>query len=254
MSGAQGRVALVTGAGSGIGRATAELLADRGGIVVVADLDEKGGLETVERIEKAGGRASYLRVDVADEASVRAMVAEVIHRHGRLDAAMNNAGISDAQHSWIDFPSDRWERMIQVNLGSVFFCLKHELAQMAAQAPVDGLRGAIVNTSSGAGLIPAPGQPHYTAAKHGVIGLTRSAAQEFARQGIRVNSICPGLTETGMIGSQPAEFLEGMARMSPTGKLGQPIDVAQAAAWLLTPEAQWVNGQSIVTDGGGVLH
>ena len=144
--------------------------------------------------------------------------------------------------------------MISVNLGSVFLGLKHELAQMASQEPREGLRGQIVNTSSGAGLIPAPGQPHYTAAKHGVIGLTRSAAQEFATQGIRVNAICPGLTETGMIHSQPPQFLEMMARMSPTGKLGQPVDVAQAAYWLLTPEGQWVNGQSIVVDGGGVMH
>jgi NAD(P)-dependent dehydrogenase (short-subunit alcohol dehydrogenase family) len=144
--------------------------------------------------------------------------------------------------------------MIRVNLGSVFLCLKHELAQMVSQEPVDGLRGSIVNTSSGAGLIPAPGQPHYTAAKHGVIGLTRSAAQELASKGIRVNAICPGLTETGMIQSQPKEFLEMMARMSPTGRLAQAVDVAQASSWLLTPEAQWVNGQSIVVDGGGVLH
>jgi NAD(P)-dependent dehydrogenase (short-subunit alcohol dehydrogenase family) len=254
MAGAEGRVALVTGAGSGIGRATAELLAERGGLVVVADLDEKAGQQTVDRIEARGARASFVRVDVADEASVEAMIATVVELHGRLDAAMNNAGISDDQHGWIGFPTDRWERMIRVNLTSVFLCLKHELAQMAAQAPVDGLRGSIVNTSSGAGLIPAPGQPHYTAAKHGVIGLTRSSAQELASQGIRVNAICPGLTETPMIGNQPAALLEGLAKMSPTGKLGQPIDVAQLAAWLLTPEAQWVNGQSIVVDGGGVLH
>ncbi len=254
MTGAKDRIALVTGAGSGIGRATAELWAAAGGVVVVADLDEASGKDTVGAIESRGGRASFVAVDVADEASVEAMVAAVVERHGRLDAAMNNAGISDAQHGWIDFPTDRWERMISVNLGSVFLGLKHELAQMASQEPRDGLRGQIVNTSSGAGLIPAPGQPHYTAAKHGVIGLTRSAAQEFATQGIRVNAICPGLTETGMIHSQPPQFLEMMARMSPTGKLGQPVDVAQAAYWLLTPEGQWVNGQSIVVDGGGVMH
>jgi len=254
MAGMEGRVALVTGAASGIGRATAALLAERGGLVVVADLDEQGGEETVRRIASRGGEASFVRVDVGDETSVEAMIGEIRERHGRLDAAMNNAGISDAQHSWIDFPTDRWQRMIALNLGSVFLCLKHELALMASQAPVDGLRGSIVNTSSGAGLIPAPGQPHYTAAKHGVIGLTRSAAQEFASQGIRVNAICPGLTETGMIQSQPKAFLEGMARMSPTGQLGQPVDVAQLSSWLLTPEAQWVNGQAIVVDGGGVMH
>ena len=248
------RTALVTGGASGIGRATAELLAAQGATVVVADLDAEGGAETVRRIEAAGGHADFVSVDVGDEASVAAMVEHVATRHGRLDAALNNAGISDAQHSWIDFPTDRWQRMIALNLGSVFLCLKHELAQMAAQEPVGGLRGAIVNTSSGAGLVPAPGQPHYTAAKHGVIGLTRSAAQEFARQGIRVNCICPGLTDTPMIQNQPPEFLQAMARMSPTGALGTPEDIGRAAAWLLSPEAQWVNGQTLAVDGGGVMH
>ena len=229
-------------------------MAAGGGIVVVADLDESKGAETVEIIEKAGAQASFVRVDVADEASVAAMVSTVVERHGRLDAAMNNAGISDDQHSWIDFPTERWERMIAVNLGSVFLGMKYQLAQMVKQEKLGILRGSIVNTSSGAGMIPAPGQPHYTAAKHGVLGLTRSAAQEFARQGIRVNSICPGLTETNLIYNQPPELLQMMANMSPTGELGQPIDVAQAAYWLLTPEAQWVNGQAIVVDGGGVMH
>lgn len=254
MAGAEGRVALITGAGSGIGRATAELWAAGGGIVVVADLDAAAGNETILAIEKEGGQASFVAVDVGDEASIAAMIETVIARHGRLDAAMNNAGISDEQHGWIDFPSDRWERMIRINLGSVFLGMKHELAQMTSQEPIGILRGSIVNTSSGAGMIPAPGQPHYTAAKHGVLGLTRSAAQEFASQGIRVNSICPGLTETPMIQNQPPELLEGLARISPTGRLGQPVDVAQAAYWLMTPEAQWVNGQAIVVDGGGVMH
>jgi NAD(P)-dependent dehydrogenase (short-subunit alcohol dehydrogenase family) len=222
--------------------------------VVIADRDEATGAETARAIEKDGGQASFVQVDVAEEASVAAMVDAVVERHGRLDAAMNNAGISDDQHGWIDFPTDRWQRMIAVNLGSVFLGMKYQLAQMAKQEPIGILRGLIVNTSSGAGLIPAPGQLHYTAAKHGVLGLTRSAAQEFASQGIRVNAICPGLTDTGMIYNQPPELLETMARMSPTGELGQAVDVAQAAYWLLTPEAQWVNGQAIVVDGGGVMH
>lgn len=220
----------------------------------MADLDLARAEEVVQAIQGGGGQASAVQVDVAEEESIRAMVATVADRYGRIDAAMNNAGISDDQHSWLDFPTDRWERMINVNLGSVFKGMKHELAQMAGQEPLGILRGSIVNTSSGAGLIPAPGQPHYTAAKHGVLGLTRSAASEFASQGIRVNSICPGLTETGLIYNQPPQMLEMMAKMSPTGQLGQATDVAQAAYWLMTPEGQWVNGQAIVVDGGGVMH
>jgi NAD(P)-dependent dehydrogenase (short-subunit alcohol dehydrogenase family) len=249
-----GRIALVTGAASGIGRAAALLFGERECRVVAADLDEAGACETAELIQSAGSEASALRVDVADEDSVKEMVAEVAARHGRIDAAFNNAGISDVQHSWIDFPTEKWERMIAVNLGSIFLCLKHELAQMSVQEPRDGLRGQIVNTSSGAGLVPAPGQPHYTAAKHGIIGLTRSAAQEFASQGIRVNAICPGLTDTKLIQNQPKAMLDIIAGMSPTGELGKPADVAQLAVWLCSPDAHWVNGQSIVVDGGGIMH
>ena len=251
---AQSRNVLVTGGASGIGRAACELFAQRGARVTVADRDEEGGRATVDAIESVGGQARFVYVDVADEASVEAMVAESLAHAGRLDAAFNNAGISDRQHSWIDFPTERWERMIRVDLGSVFLCMKHELAAMAAQQAVDGLRGQIVNTSSGAGLVAAPGQPHYTAAKHGVLGLTRSAAQEFAAQGIRVNAICPGLTDTPMIVDQPQAFLRMMANLSPTGALAAPLDVARAAVWLCSPDAHWVNGQSLVVDGGGVMH
>jgi NAD(P)-dependent dehydrogenase (short-subunit alcohol dehydrogenase family) len=251
---AQRRVALVTGAASGIGRAAAEQLAARGCAVAVVDLDEARGREVVRAIAGAGGVADFYAADVADESSVERTITAVVARYGRLDAALNNAGTSDLPRSWIGFPSDRWERMIAVNLSSVFYCLKHELAQMSAQEPIDGLRGSIVNTSSGAGLVAAPGQPHYTAAKHGVIGLTRSAAAEFASAGIRINAICPGATDTELLRRQSPETLAAMARLSPTRRLGAAPEVAEAAVWLLSPEAQWVNGQAIVVDGGGIMH
>lgn len=254
MTGNRDRIALVTGAGSGIGRAATELFAEQGAIVVAADINLEAAQQTAAIVAQAGGQSQPVQMDVADEDSVQSVIATIKDKYGRLDIAFNNGGISDTQHSFIDFPTERFDRMIDINLKGVFLCLKHELKLMAEQSEVDGLRGQIVNTSSGAGLIAAPGQPHYTAAKHAVLGLTRSAAQEFGRSGIRVNSVLPGLTETAMITSQPKEMLEGLAKMSPTGKLGQPLDIARVAVWLCSPEAQWVNGQAIVADGGGLMH
>jgi len=250
-----GKIALVTGAGSGIGRSASELFAERGAMVIAADINGSAAKETATIIgKKHGNQCQPIEMDIADEASVENVMQLIQKDFARLDIAFNNGGISDAQHSFIDFPTDNFDRMIDVNLKGVFLCLKHQLKLMAAQEPIDGLRGQIVNTSSGAGLIPAPGQPHYTAAKHAVLGLTRAAAQEFGRQGIRVNSVLPGLTETALITNQPKEMLDALAKMSPTGQLGQAIDVARVAVWLCSPEAQWVNGQAIVADGGGILH
>jgi len=249
-----GKTALVTGAASGIGLAALELFADQGAMVFVADINLAIAQEVASNIVANGGQSKALYVDVGDPVSVDSLFSQIKQQCSRLDAAFNNAGISDSQCSWIDFPLEQWQRMIDVNLNGVFYCLREELKIMSEQQVVDGLRGQIVNTSSGAGLIPAPGQPHYTAAKHAVLGLTRSAAQDFSHKGIRVNSILPGLTETPMIESQPQSMLDTFAKMSPTGRLGQPIDIATVAVWLCSPAAQWVNGQAIVADGGGLMH
>ncbi len=247
------RVALVTGAGSGIGRAAAEIFARKGAKVLIVDLSPQAGEATVSNIEREGGVASYLKVDVADEQAVAGMVAECVSRYGRLDAALNNAGISDAPVPFHELSGKAWDRMIAINMSAVFYGMKYQIAQMLKQEPIDGRRGAICNTSSGAGIVPAPGQPHYTASKHGVLGLTKLGAQEYATRGIRVNAICPGVTYTGMLATQPPEFIEHLKTTVPGGEIGRPEDVGGTAVWLCSSEARWVNGQGVIVDGGGVL-
>ena len=252
-----GRVALVTGAGSGIGRATALIFAREGAKVVVADMNEGGAKDTVSRIEFAGGEAISLKVDVSDEAQVEEMIATTVSRFGRLDAALNNAGISSPGFRFHEMPIKEWHRMLSVNLTGVFLCMKHELAQMVTQDVLGTGRGAICNTSSGAGVVPAPGQPHYTAAKHGVLGIMKNAAQEYAREQIRCNSILPGVTDTEMLqesiaqnGPEYRTMLEGTV---PGGVLAKPEEMGEAAVWLCSDLASRVNGQGLMVDGGGVL-
>ena len=160
---------------------------------------------------------------------------------------------TNSPRPFIDLSAEDWGQMIAVNLTGVFLCMKHELRAMLAQEPIDGLRGSLCATSSGAGRIPAPGQPHYTAAKHALLGLVKSTATEFNARAIRCNAILPGLTDTQMVQSQGAEALAMMTRFAPHGRLGFASDVAAAAVWLCSGEARWVNGQSIAVDGGGVM-
>jgi NAD(P)-dependent dehydrogenase (short-subunit alcohol dehydrogenase family) len=248
---AAGKIVLVTGAAGGMGRAGAELFAAEGAAhVYVADIDGGGAAETVEIVRRDGGRATALELDVTDEGAVAAAVTTIAGEHGRLDAAWNNAGINDVSRPFHDLDAEAWHRMLAVNLTSVFFCMKHELGQMLTQGG-----GAIVNTSSGAGLVAAPGLPHYTAAKHGVLGLTKAAAQEYNGRGIRVNAVCPGMVDTPMIQSwfsSNADLAKAVLATMPGGKLGRPEQVAEAAVWLCSDRADWVSGLSMVVDGGGV--
>jgi len=245
-----GKVALVTGAASGIGRAAAELFAARGAKVAVADIQADGGRETVARIERAGGTALFIQTDVSSEPAVAAMVETTIQRLGGLHCAFNNAGYGGRYLPFQEVPLEEWNRTIAVTLTSVFLCMKHEIAHMARAGG-----GAIVNTASGAGFVPAPGMPAYTAAKHGVLGLTKGAAKEFAAHKIRVNAICPGVTDTpmmqGFIGGDAA-LEKLMLDTLPFGRMGRPEEMAEAAVWLCSDAASFVSGDSMLVDGASV--
>jgi NAD(P)-dependent dehydrogenase (short-subunit alcohol dehydrogenase family) len=242
----EGKVALVTGAGSGIGRAIAIEFAARDARVVVADVNEAGAHETVSL---CGDDAIAHVADISDPDAVDAMVQAGVDRWGTLDCAVNNAGISPVPKAFTDHTLEDWQRTIDVNLTGVFLCMQREIRQFVAQG--DG--GAIVNMSSGAGIVAAPGQPQYTAAKHGVLGLTKQAAQEYGRAGIRVNAVLPGNTETPMmrvyLDSSPG-VEERMKKMVPLGRLATTNEIAQAAVWLCSGEASFVSGSSLVVDGG----
>jgi NAD(P)-dependent dehydrogenase (short-subunit alcohol dehydrogenase family) len=242
-----GRVALVTGGGNGIGRATALALGARDACVVVADVDEAKAAETAELIG-ADARAAVVRADVADPVSVERMVAFAVERFGALDFACNVAGVSGEPKPFTDHTLAEWQRVINIDLTGVFLCLQHELRQMVTQG-----RGAIVNVSSAAGVVPAPGQPQYTAAKHGVLGLTKQAAQEYARAGIRVNAVLPGQTETApmraYLDAQP-DHGERMLRGLPAGRMATPGEIAESIVWLCSDAASYVNGVSLLVDGG----
>ena len=246
----EGKVALVTGAGSGIGRATALVFAREGATVMVADRDADGAKETVELVGAAGGTADCHQVDVTDDAQVRDMVAATVARFGTLDCAHNNAGITQAPTPLHEITVEAWNTMIAVDLTSVFLCLRHEARYMLEHGG-----GAIVNTSSGAGIIGYPGLAPYVSAKHGVLGLTKTAALEYAKSGIRVNALCPGSTDTpmmqGFINGDPV-IEAAMKATVPMGELGRPEQLAEAVVWMCSDRASWVSGESMLVDGASV--
>ena len=246
----EGKVALVTGGGSGIGRATALAFANEGAKVVIDDINVEGGEETLRMIKSTGGEAIFVKADVSKRAEVEAMVQKAIETYGRLDCAFNNAGIGEELKRVAKTTEDNWDRVMATNLKGVYLCMKYEIPHMLKQK-----KGAIVNTSSIAGLIGLSGQAAYVASKHGVVGLTKSVALEYATSGIRVNAVCPGVINTPLITHQlkdRPQMEKVYVDMEPIGRLGQPEEIAAAVLWLCSDEASFVTGYPLAVDGGVV--
>ncbi|MCS6925445.1 MAG: SDR family oxidoreductase [Candidatus Binatia bacterium] len=245
-----GKIALVTGGSSGIGRATAQIFAREGAKVVVADVSTAGGEETVQLIKAAGGEAIFVHTDVSSPAAVEAMVKRTVETYGRLDCAFNNAGIEGTLQQTSEYDEAMWDRVVAINLKGVWLCMKYELQQMLRQGS-----GAIVNTASAAGLVGIPNLSAYVAAKHGVVGLTKTAALEYAKSGIRINAVCPGGVETPMVkrifGDNP-QFAEAAMAAEPVGRFAQPAEIGEAVVWLCSDAASFVTGLAMAVDGGWV--
>lgn len=243
------KVAIVTGGSAGIGRATARAFAREGASVVVADIDATRGAQVAAEITDAGGRAQFFATDVAVDADVERVVARTVDAFGRLDLAFNNAGVEGAPAPTPECTPESWARTIAVNLTGVWSCMRHEIPRMLEHG------GAIVNCASVAGIVGFPGLSAYVASKHGVIGLTKTAALEYAQAGIRVNAVCPGVIDTDMV----RRFTHGDAAATadlvatePVGRMGTPDEIAAAVVWLCSPGSTFVTGHALVVDGGFV--
>lgn len=242
-----GNVALVTGAGSGIGRETARRFAELGASVVVADVNKDGGADTVHLVQECGVEGRFVSCDVSDPEEVARLLEETVSRFGRIDFAVNNAGIGGPWEPLHSYPHDGWDKVLAVNLSGVFYCMQEEIRRMS------GSGGSIVNIASLAGKLGLPNQAAYTASKHGVIGLTRVSAQEVARHNIRVNAVCPVYTETPLFNPLIADNprrAEKMLERIPMRRFGQPRDIADAIVWLCSEQSSFMTGQAINLDGG----
>lgn len=244
------QIAFVTGAGSGIGRATALAFAKAGAAVVVAEINEINGQQTVEQIQQTGGEALFIACDVASQTQLDAAVQQTVDTYGRVDIGINNAGTGGQYSRFIDQSPQEFERVMAINVGGVFYGMQAQIRQMLTQRPV---KGCLVNVASIAGVRGMPMGAPYSASKHAVIGLTKTAALEYARQNIRINAICPVYTHSAMVDElllTAPGMEERMRRMIPMGRLGQPEEIAQAILWLCSDENAFFTGQALQLDGG----
>jgi NAD(P)-dependent dehydrogenase (short-subunit alcohol dehydrogenase family) len=244
-----GKVALITGAGSGIGQATSRIFAREGAKLVLADVVEEGGNRTLKMVQDLGAEAIFVRCDVSQWNDVEGAVKKAVQAFGRIDCAFNNAGIEGKGGNTHECTQENWDRVMAIDLTGVWLCMKAEIAQMLLQ----GGNGAIVNTSSGAGLAGVRGMPAYVAAKHGVAGLTRAAALEYGKQNIRINAVCPGPIRTPMMGrllQNRPDAEQRFARSEPLKRLGEPEEIGEAVAWLCSDRASYVTGLPMPVDGG----
>lgn len=248
----EGKVGLVTGGSSGIGRASALVFAREGAKVVVSDVNVEGGEETAQQIRNSDGDAVFVRADVSKAVDVEALIDAAVENYGRLDCALNNAGIGEIEGRTHLYPEEKWDKIMDVNLKGVWLCMKYELIQMLEQGG-----GAIVNTSSAAGLVGTVFHPAYSASKHGVVGLTKSVALQYAKDGIRANSVCPGAVRTPMVENviavKPVYETANIAA-EPVGRFAEPGEIAEAVVWLCSDAASFVTGHAMAVDGGMVAH